>query len=78
MQTEVATLIATRVPPGDNWKMVGESGEILHSLTEVLEYYVTSTGDRCPFRLNPFSGEIFSLHIEQVQQPTKKYNLYDE
>ena len=43
-QVETPVLIATRVPPGDKWKLVDDAYEAIHpSLTDALEAYFQAT-----------------------------------
>ena len=77
---EFYELIATRVPPGDRWVLVGESG-IYNSLTEVLEAWFGKTGEKVEFKLNPIEGTIHVIRFKEIKikpiEP-KKFNIYGD
>ncbi len=55
--TEQNELIATRVPPGDRWKLLNDSRKVIHnSLTEALESYFMETKQKCEYRLAPMDS----------------------
>ena len=80
-EIEKNILIAERVPPGDQWNVVGVN-EVQTSLTEALNaYYMTSTVKPQAFRLEPVKGNLYIITTEDVEiipEPSKKYNLYGE
>jgi hypothetical protein len=81
-EIEENELFAVRVPPGDKWKLVADSKQIIHpSLMDVLEAYFTKTQFKGDFRLSPSEGELFAIKTrEEVVLPTpeKKYNIYGD
>lgn len=78
MEKEVLKLIATRIPPGDSWKLI-DGGGTYKSLTETLEAYFQSSQDRCDFRLSPLKGEIYVISKEKVEvEKPKKFNIYGD
>ncbi len=80
-EIEKNILIAERVPPGDQWNVVGVN-EVQTSLTEALNaYYMTSTVKPQAFRLEPLKGMLYIITTEEVEvlQPKQKtFNLYGE
>jgi hypothetical protein len=84
MATEIKLieeLIATRVPPGDRWSLVG-SDEVHGSLTDTLEAYFQEVQQPCDFKLSPMKGELYSLTSKAVEKapppPPKKFNMYGD
>ena len=81
-QIERNELIARRVPPGDNWILVDDSADTVHtSLTDALEAWFSIAGEKAEFRLAPLDSKLYAIRFEerQVQQPKpKKFNLYGE
>jgi hypothetical protein len=83
MKKEVETnvLIAERVPPGDQWSVVGVD-EVQPSLTDALNaYYMNAKVKPEAFRLEPLKGMLYIITTEEVEvlQPKPKtFNLYGE
>jgi len=81
-QIERNELIARRVPPGDNWILVDDSADTVHtSLTDALEAWFSMSGEKVEFRLAPLDSKLYAIRYEerQVEQPKpKKFNLYGE
>ena len=75
-------LIATRVPPGDRWELVGDvKKQVWPTLTDVLEAYLNKTGFKGEYRLDPLSSKLYAIQTteEQVQpQEEKLFSLYGE
>ena len=75
-------LIATRVPPGDRWELVGDNKkQVWPTLTDVLEAYLNKTGFKGEYRLDPLSSKLYAIQTteEQVQpQEEKLFSLYGE
>ena len=74
---ETFKLIAERVPPGDNWLMMGTK---YPSLIETLNaYHVIATTKPKAYRLEPLNGKIYAIleSVQEVPQP-KKYDLYGD
>ena len=70
-------LIAERVPPGDQWKMMGTT---YLSLIEMLNaYHKMSVGKPKAYRLEPIAGKAYAIteSIQEIPQP-KKYDLYGD
>jgi len=80
-EIEKNILIAERVPPGDQWKVVGVEQTQL-SLTEALNaYYMAATVKPQAFRLEPLKGMLYIITTEEVEIPQPKpktFNLYGE
>jgi hypothetical protein len=81
-QIEVNELIARRVPPGDNWILVADQSDTVHtSLTDALEAWFSMAGEKVEFRLAPLDSKLYAIRYEQkqIEQPKpKKFNLYGE
>jgi len=81
-QIEVNELIARRVPPGDNWILVDDVTDTVHtSLTDALEAWFSMAGEKVEFRLAPLDSKLYAIRYEQqqIEQPKpKKFNLYGE
>jgi hypothetical protein len=74
-------LIATRVAPGDNWKLVISPNVVHKSLTEALEAYFQETGNRCEFRLAPLDSKLYAIGVEEKiieELQPKKLSIYGE
>ena len=76
-------LIARRVPPGDNWRLVANEpdGPIHKTLTDTLEAYMVKTGFKGEYRLAPLKSELYAISIteEEVKpEPIKQYSIYGE
>jgi len=78
---EKNVLIATRVPPGDQWKLVIDPNHVHKSLTETLEAYFQETGQPCEFRLAPLDSKLYAIRSEEhiVEEPKpKQFSIYGE
>jgi len=76
-------LIARRVPPGDNWRLVANEpdGPTHSSLTDTLEAYMVKTGFKGHYRLEPLKSSLYSIQTDEIEVPPiveKKYSLYGE
>ncbi len=73
--------ILNRVPPGDRWAPINETGNtvpVLESLTEALEYIYQEKRYR-EFHLSPFQGKVYAvIETEDKPTPIKKYNIYGD
>lgn len=73
-------LIATRVPPGDNWQVKGDS-EVTEGLVMALTMYMRKTGFKGNYRLEPLNGKLYAIkvHEETIEEPEPmKFDLYGE
>jgi len=75
-------LIARRVPPGDNWILVGDTTDTVHSsLTDTLEAWFSIAGEKVEFRLAPLDSKLYAIRYDEkeIEKPKpKKFNLYGE
>ena len=76
-------LIARRVPPGDNWRLVANEpdGKVHSSITDTLEAYMTKTGFKGHYRLEPLDSKLYAIDSQEIEvtpEPTRKYNIYGE
>lgn len=80
--TEHNKLIATRVPPGDKWILVDDKMKVVHeSLTDALEAFFQTTGNKCEFRLAPLDSKLYAIatHEEEIIPETPKtYGMYGD
>ena len=75
-------LIATRQPPGDNWRLIDSVDDTLYaSLTDTLEASFQKTGFKGEYRLAPLDSKLYMIQTEEhtpVEAPPKVYSLYGE
>lgn len=80
--TEHNELIATRVPPGDRWKLVNDSRKVIHnSLTETIESYFMETKQKAEYRLAPMDSKLYvikTVEEEIIPEPPKGFNIYGD
>jgi 16S rRNA G1207 methylase RsmC len=77
---EFLEVIATRVPPGDRWTLVGDK-VVQNSITETLETWFQKTGEKAEFRLAPLQGKLYVIRTEEVEvkpEPPKRFNIYGD
>ena len=79
---ERSDLIARRVPPGDQWILVDDTADTIHtSITDALEAWFRTTGEKAEFRLAPLDSKLYVIRTEEQevkQLKPKKFNLYGE
>lgn len=77
---EYNELIATRVPPSDQWKLVNDKTNTVHkSLTEALEAWFGMTQEKAEFRLAPLDSKLYVIRTEEKKpEPTKRFNIYGD
>ena len=79
---EYNQLIATRVPPGDRWTLVGDAKKsVYESITDVLEAYLHETNFAGEYRLDPLGSKLYAIQaseIEIIKEAPKTYSLYGE
>ena len=79
---ERSDLIARRVPPGDQWILVDDTADTIHtSITDALEAWFQTTGEKAEFRLAPLDSKLYVIRTEEqeIEKPKpKKFNLYGE
>ena len=70
MEKEVVeknVLIAERVPPGDNWKLVIDQTNTIEGLVQALTQYMRKTKFKGNYRLEPLQGKLYAINVEQVE-----------
>ena len=84
MKTEIVEKlfeIAVRVPPGDNWRVIGID-KVQPSLTDALEaWFQVATIKPKAFRLDLVAGKLFAIIPSEVEIPepeVKRYNIYGD
>ena len=79
---EYNELIATRVPPGDSWTLVGDKSKVIHkSLTDALEAWFEVNQEQVEFRLAPLDSKLYVIRNEEKEikpEPPKRYNIYGD
>jgi|TARA_Y100000114_G_C11692218_1_gene294154 hypothetical protein len=75
-------LIATRVPPGDRWTLVGDvKKEVFPNLTDTLEAFFHQTGFNGAYRLDPIASKLYAIQTSSVEvkkEAPKVYGMYGE
>ena len=77
---EYLEVIATRVPPGDRWTLVGDK-IVYNSITEALEAWFAKTGEKAEFRLAPLQGKLYVIRTEEIEikpEAPKKFSIYGD
>lgn len=76
---EEKELIATRVPPGDNWELVIDRGNTVEGLVMALTMYMRKTKFKGEYRLAPLDGKLYAIKKHEVEEPEPmKFDLYGE
>ena len=78
---EEKVLIATRVPPGDNWELVIDQGTTIEGLVMALTMYMRKTKFKGSYQLDPLDGKLYAIEkqeIEVVEPEPMKFDLYGE
>jgi len=78
MTEETLELIAIRVPPGDNWELETNKGEVIEGLVPTLTTYLRTTGFKGHYRLAPLDGKLFAIKEQEVEKEEFVYDLYGE
>ncbi len=81
-QVEYNELIATRVPPGDQWVLVNDKNKVIHkSLTDALEAWFEANQEKAEFRLAPLDSKLYVIRseVKEIQpEPVKRFNIYGD
>jgi hypothetical protein len=81
-QVECNELIATRVPPGDQWVLVNDKSKVIHkSLTDALEAWFEANQEKAEFRLAPLDSKLYVIRTEEKEikpEPVKRFNIYGD
>jgi hypothetical protein len=79
---EYNELIATRVPPGDQWVLVADKSKVIHkSLTDALEAWFEKNQTKAEFRLAPLDSKLYVIRSQEKEiqpEPAKRYNIYGD
>ena len=79
---EYNELIATRVPPGDQWVLVNDKSKFTHrSLTDALEAWFEKNQTKAEFRLAPLDSKLYVIRNEEKEiqpEPVKRFNIYGD
>ena len=78
---EQLELIATRVPPGDNWELTIDKENIIEGLVPTLTAYLRKTKFKGDYRLAPLRGKLYAIVEKEIfiEEPEpEKYDLYGE
>lgn len=81
-EEEVLELIATRVPPGDNWQLAATiNAKPIEGLVPTLTAYMRATEFKGAYRLEPLKGELYAIKTQTVTwtpPPPEVFDLYGE
>jgi len=81
-KVEYNELIATRVPPGDQWVLVGDKSKVIHkSLTDALEAWFEKNQEKAEFRLAPLDSKLYVIRSQEKEiqpEPVKRFNIYGD
>ena len=80
-EEEVLELIATRVPPGDNWELAAVGSKVIEGLVPTLTAYMRATEFKGAYRLEPLKGELYAIKTQTVSwtpPPPEVFDLYGE
>lgn len=81
-KVEYNELIATRVPPGDQWVLVEDKSNSIHkSITDALEAWFEIHQENVEFRLAPLDSKLYVIRTDEVEikpEPVKRYNIYGD
>jgi hypothetical protein len=79
---EYNELIATRVPPGDQWVLVNDKNKVIHkSITDALEVWFDTNQEKAEFRLAPLDSKLYVIRNEEKEiqpEPIKHFNIYGD
>ena len=78
---EELELIATRVPPGDNWELTIDKGTTVEGLVPTLTQYLRKTKFKGHYRLEPLNGKLYAIKENEIviEEPEpEKFDLYGE
>jgi len=79
MTEEKLIKIAVRVPPGDNWELISDKGNVINGLVNTLTAYLRTTQFKGHYRLAPLDGVLYAIIEEEVAPPEPQlYDLYGE
>lgn len=77
-EEEVLELIATRVPPGDNWELAATGGsKLIEGLVPTLTAYMRATEFKGAYRLEPLKGELYAIKTQTVTWTPPEPEVFD-
>lgn len=74
---EVKELIAERVPPGDNWELLIDRGNVIEGLVQTLTQYMRKTKFKGHYRLEPLEGKLYILKQQEIEIPEEEPEVWD-
>lgn len=74
---EVKELIATRVPPGDQWVLEIDTTTIVQGLVQALTQYMRKTKFKGHYRLEPLNGKLYAIKQQEVDIPEPEPEVWD-
>jgi hypothetical protein len=80
MEKEVVennVLIATRIPPGDNWELVIDKETVVEGLVQALTQYMRKTKFKGHYRLEPLNGKLYAIKQEEISVPEPEPEVWD-
>ena len=80
MSTEIQEtneLIATRIPPGDNWELTIDKDNTIEGLVQALTQYMRKTKFKGHYRLEPLNGKLFAIKEQTVDIPEPEEQVWD-
>ena len=78
---EKLELIASRIPPGDNWELVIDKENVVEGLVQTLTQYMRKTKFKGNYRLEPLNGKLYAIREEEVditEPEPERFDLYGE
>ena len=81
IKQEFTELIATRVPPGDNWELTIDQGVVVEGLVPTLTAYLRKTKFKGAYRLDPLAGKLYAIREQEITitpPEPEKFDLYGE
>lgn len=81
IKQEYTELIATRLPPGDNWELTIDQGVTIEGLVPTLTAYLRKTKFKGAYRLDPLAGKLYAIREQEITftpPEPEKFDLYGE
>ena len=74
---EQLELIATRIPPGDNWDLLIDSATTIEGLVQTLTQYMRKTKFKGQYRLEPLNGKLYAIVQKEVELEVPEPEVWD-
>mgnify|MGYP003669718089 FL=1 len=74
---ESNVLIASRIPPGDNWELVIDKDTVVEGLVQALTTYMRKTKFKGHYRLESLNGKLYAIKEEEVAIDTPEPEVWD-